>query len=229
LCRKTLRLPLNQDEPFALVPEITAVDRAKSFKTGGLLSWRDSIDWLLATCERCGERTLPQVWLLQDVWGARPTDPAAPRKLVNKFFDTTNVYYFSDLDEQNVETIERQVASFLLVGFLVTFSLREGDLPKITKAGKTLMDKGCSIRRRDILVTAYDREGLVLWATVTASNSARCAARSDRRSVRGKSCRRCGCAACHWAKGTFRFRSNPSIAAPIGGDAGAFDGDAVFA
>jgi hypothetical protein len=159
---KTLKLSLNSGRACAAVPAGTSTHRAKSFKTGGLLAWRDSIDWLSVHTARLWRENPAGTLIFEDTWGERPGDPFAQSDLVNKFFDTTNVYYFVQSPEENTAVIERRISSFLLVAFFVGFSLRETLLPQDHIVGKVLMNK-IARSTKEIFVTAYDREGLVIW------------------------------------------------------------------
>jgi hypothetical protein len=161
LCQKVLRLPLKSGRASALVPERTSVDRAKFFNAGGLLTWRDTINWL-ADHVRTLWREKPTGGLVfQDLW-VRPADPAVRCKPVKKFFDATNVYYFVESSDENIEAIIRETSSFLLVGFFMRISLRDSGLMQDCIVEKKLIDK-LARSTKEIFVTAYDREGLVLW------------------------------------------------------------------
>ena len=159
LCRKSLRLPLRSGKALAIVPPNTGLERAKAFGAGGLLRWGDSIGWL-ADHLRVLARTDPEaILILQDVWGARPGDPHLRPEA---FYDDKAVYYIVQPGVSAIEEVERSISSFLLIGFLV-----RQPLPQTYVAGRRNLDKATmrdlTAHTDEILVSAYDREGFVLW------------------------------------------------------------------
>lgn len=162
LSRKILSLPLQSGRAFAPLPTNTSVDRARSFEAGGLLSWRDTLDWLARHVQAEWRRDPEGTLVLQDVWGARPTDEAVQRTKVRKFFDAENVYYYVEASEQQIEDIVRETSSFLVVGVFAHFPVGRANLRPPGIVAKSFIDR-LARTTEEILVTAYDREGLVLW------------------------------------------------------------------
>lgn len=162
LCRKIRRLPLKSGQAFAPLPQHTSLDRAKLFEAGGLLSWRDTINWLADHVRTMWHDEPDGTLIFQDVWGGRPTDPVVQRKATQNFFHADNVYYFVESPEQPINSIVQETSSFLLIGVFVHFALRDRDLGPQRIAAKGLIDK-LARSTEEIFVTAYDREGLVVW------------------------------------------------------------------
>jgi hypothetical protein len=162
LCQKALQLPLESGSAFAVVPRYTSATRAKRFDAGGLQVWGDSIDWLVRHTKALWRENPTGTLVLQDVWGQSPADAVATVDLSNKFLDETSVYYFGETPDQDLVSVERKIASFLLVGAFTRIAVREANLPTDRMLDSNAIDL---IARsiEEIFVSAYDREGLVVW------------------------------------------------------------------
>jgi hypothetical protein len=162
LSRKMLGLPLASGRAFAPLPQHTSLDRAKSFAAGGLLSWHDTVEWLTDHLRRLWREDPNGTLVFQDVWGGRRSDLAVQRKASAKFFDADNVYYYAQASGETIETVIRDTSSFLLIGIFTHSSIDTDKLAKRGMVGTNLINKLVQTTE-EILVTAYDREGFVLW------------------------------------------------------------------
>jgi hypothetical protein len=161
LCSK---IPLERGgDVFAPLPAGTPRERALQFKVGGLTSWRETCVWFERHLEQLSDRTGDGSLVFQDVW-AKPQDPA--RGFDGLFFDrSSGVYYVLGAHEINAAAISltmRRIKSFLLVAVFCKCSFRPADLSSPGILDETLIDEMAN-NAQEVFVTAYDREGMVVW------------------------------------------------------------------
>lgn len=159
LCRKSLRLPLRSGQALAIVPPDTSPERAKSFAAGGLLRWGDSIEWLASHMGALWRADPEGTLILQDVWGARPGEA---QRWPDAFYDDNAVYYLVHASAPKIEKVERQISSFLLVGFFAYALLPQANAASERRLDKATMEN-IADNTAEIFVSAYDREGFVMW------------------------------------------------------------------
>jgi hypothetical protein len=164
LCAEVLKQPLANGEAFAPLPKCTTVDRAKVFNTGGLLSRHDGYIWLAQHIQSLWQIDEIGTFVIQDIW-AKPTDAAAQKSGLNKFFHDENVYYFLNglnADFWSVQRAARAVTSYLFVALFSHINIQYDNLPPDHLVGEHFI---IEIARSavEVFVGAYDQEGLVIW------------------------------------------------------------------
>jgi len=164
LCPKLAKQLEQGGEVFAALPEGTSRERVLQFKTGGLLAWRETRVWLDRELEQLSSRSDSGSLVFQDLVTG-PQDPCLG-EYEDVFFDgQSGVYYVIGLHDINTTSISRaisQVNSFLLVAAFCNFSFSAADVPATRILGETLID-GMADNAQEVFVSAYDREGLVVW------------------------------------------------------------------
>jgi len=164
LSSKLLELPLTSGKAYAPIPEQTSVNRAKSFNEGGLITRHETNVWLVEHLWNLWKIEGGGTLVLQDIW-AKPSDPAAQRTQSKKFFNDANVYYFLEEDDTNVSAMEstiRSIASYLLVAVFTGYVIRDSDLLPDRLVGHEIID-ALARATKEVFVSAYDQEGLVIW------------------------------------------------------------------
>lgn len=164
LSSKLLELPLTLGKAYALVPEQTSTMRAKSFNVGGLMHRHDTNIWLAAHLLSLWKVQGTGTCILQDVW-AKPSDPAVRRTNSKKLFDDENVYYFlqrDDIDLLTMESTIRSLVSYLFIGVFTQYVIQESDISSNYVSAPNVVDAIAHLTK-EVFVTAYDQEGLVIW------------------------------------------------------------------
>ena len=151
-------------EVFAPLPPQTRRERALQFEAGGLLSWRDTCMWFERELERLSGRTANGSLVFEDLV-ARPHHPF--REGYDRLFfdDQSTVYYVlgpHDISAAAISETMLRVRSFLLVAVFCNFSFSAADVPATRILNDTLID-GMANNAQEVFVSAYDREGLVVW------------------------------------------------------------------
>jgi hypothetical protein len=173
LCSKIPRQLERGGDVFAPLPAETPRERALRFNTGGLMSWRETCVWFERELEQLSRRTDKGSLVFQDLV-ARPQDPGREGN-DRLFFDQPSVYYIIGPHEINAATISRtilEIDSFLLVAVFCNFSFSAADVPSTRILDETLIDEMAN-NAQEVFVTAYDREGLVVWRRRTSAASPR--------------------------------------------------------
>lgn len=150
-------------EVFAPLPAGTPRERALQFKAGGLMSWRETCVWFEHELEQLSGRTDNGSLVFQDVWFG-PQDPVRGG-YGGVFFDRSNVYYVLGPHEINAAKISRtmlRLHSFLLIAVFCAFSFPAADVPAPRILDDTMIDE-MARTAQEVFVSAYDREGLVVW------------------------------------------------------------------
>jgi hypothetical protein len=148
---------------FAVVPAGTTRERALQFKTGGLMSWRETCVWFERELEQLSGCNDNGSLVFQDVWFG-PQD-AIRGGFDGAFFDQSSVYYILGAQDMNAAAISRtmlQIKSFLLVAAFCNLSFRAADVPATRVLDETLIDAMAN-NAQEVFVSAYDYEGLVVW------------------------------------------------------------------
>lgn len=149
---------------FAPLPAETSRERALQFETGGLTSWRETCAWFERELERLSGLAKDGSLVFQNVW-AKPQDPIL-KEYDHVFFDrSSSVYYVlghHDINAASISTTMRQVYSFLFVAVFCNFSFSVADVPTTRILDETIID-GMAANAQEVFVSAYDREGLVVW------------------------------------------------------------------
>jgi len=153
---------------FAMVPAETTRERALQFKTGGLLSWRETCAWFEREIEQLSSHTDKGSLVFQDVW-LRPQD-AVTGGFDGAFFDQSSVYYILGAHDMNAAAISSamlQITSFLFVAVFCNLSFQPADVPATRVLDETLIDAMAN-NAQEVFISAYDREGLVVWRKTSA-------------------------------------------------------------
>jgi hypothetical protein len=172
LCPKLAKQLERGEDVFAPMPPQTSRERAMQFGTGGLMSWRETCVWFEREIQHLSARTDRGTLVFQDVW-ASPRHPVLG-EYQSVFFDQSGaVYYILGPDDINAAAISltmSQVYSFLLVAVFCNFSFSAADVPATRILDETLID-GMANNAQEVFVSAYDREGLVVWRRPTSAAS----------------------------------------------------------
>jgi hypothetical protein len=164
LCAKLLELTFADGEAFAPVPDDISPKRAKQFDVGGLVSRRETLDWLTAHLRHLFHDYAAGTFVLQDVW-AKPEDVTKKSTGTKRFFHDDNTYYFLDRDEltaENVAQTLRAAQSYLTIAVFAGFQFPlQHAIPCGHVNGELITDLARATR--EIFVSAYDQEGLVVW------------------------------------------------------------------
>ncbi len=163
LCSKLSLQMERGGDVFSLLPGGTSRARALQFGTGGLMSWRETCAWFERELEQLSGRTANGSVVFQDVW-------FTPQDLVREgydgvFFDRSCVYFVLGPDEINAAAISRTILrlhSFKLVAAFCNFSFDAADVPTTRILDEALID-GMANNAQEVFLSAYDREGLVVW------------------------------------------------------------------
>jgi hypothetical protein len=164
LCSKLLTVLDGSGHAFAPLPVIMSPERTKQFEAGGVMSRREAYLWFGHHVETLSLRGRDSSLVFQDVW-AKPKNFPAAHGDVNMFFDATNVYYLLGADEMttpNILRVAREITSYLMVAAFCDLRFGIEELPSTHIAPETLMDE-IAAKTREIFVSAYDQEGLVVW------------------------------------------------------------------
>jgi hypothetical protein len=148
---------------FAVLPVGTPRERALEFRTGGLMSWGETCAWFERELEQLSGRMGNGSLVFQDVWFG-PKDPVRGGS-DGVFFDRSSVYYVLGPHEINGTTISRtmlRMKSFLLFAVFCNFSFSAGDVPTTHILDENVIDEMAN-NAQEVFVSAYDREGLVVW------------------------------------------------------------------
>jgi hypothetical protein len=163
LCAKVAEISFRNGTTFAALPEGTSLERARDFKTGGLVTRRQTEAWLAdyvqSACVGAGFGSL----VFQDIW-AKQSDVRIAHP--SAFFDQTNVYYLLEkqaISISSVTEIFRQMKSFLSVAMYSEY------LPRIEiSSNGRFADEATilNLARKTVRVFsgAYDEEGFVVWS-----------------------------------------------------------------
>lgn len=163
LCSRIVRELERGGDVFTPLPAETSLERALQFKAGGLISWRETCLWFERELERLSGRTDNGSLVLPDLV-ARPQDPVLA-KYDRVFFDQSSVYYIlgpHDLNAAAISLTMSQVSSFLFVAVFCNFSFSTADVPTTRILDENLLDEMVN-NAQEVFVSAYDREGLVVW------------------------------------------------------------------
>jgi hypothetical protein len=164
LCTKILEFTLVDGEAFAPVPDDISFKRLKQFNVGGLLSRKETVDWLARYLKGLFQKNASGTFVLQDVW-AKPEDVAGVTSGTKRFFHEENVYYFlahGDLKQRHIAETLREVRSHLIVAVFARLQL---PLHQIIPGGRVSNGLIADLAKatQEVLVSAYDQEGLVVW------------------------------------------------------------------
>jgi hypothetical protein len=149
---------------FAPLPEGTSLKRANEFKTGGLTSRRNIAEWFAEHIQTICKNTVGGSLIFQDVWSSSEFRTVNISK-DKKFINNANVYYFLEKNEINVRSIYRLiggVSSYLFIAFFSPFRIHKKEL----SVDKIVDDEVINILAfyiQEVIVGAYDQEGLVIW------------------------------------------------------------------
>jgi hypothetical protein len=145
------------------LPAHVTLERALQFEAGGVMFGGEQFDWvkdhMLSFCARGKQNLLifeDQVW--------RRGDKGISDISSNMFYYDNEVYYYIEcgvVSGDKIVSASREVKSFLSISFLVN-------------AHGLLLQRGRTIEIREldeiaanvseILVSAYDQEGVVVWS-----------------------------------------------------------------
>jgi hypothetical protein len=149
---------------FAPLSAETSRERALQFETGGLMSWRETCAWFEREVERLSGRADNGSLVFQNVW-AKPQDPIL-KEYDRVFFDrSSSVYYVlgrHDINAASISRTVRQVYSFLFIAAFCNFSFSAADAPSTRILDETIIN-GMAANAQEVFVSAYDREGFVVW------------------------------------------------------------------
>ncbi len=163
LCSK-LSLQIERGgDVFSPLPEGTSRERALQFRTGGLMSWRETCAWFERELEQLSGRIENGSLVFQDVW-FRPDDPVRGG-YDGVFFDRSCVYFVLGPHEINAAAVSRtmlRLHSFKRVAVFSNFSFSAADIPPTHVVAETLVDE-IARGANQVFISAYDQEGLVVW------------------------------------------------------------------
>ena len=164
LSEKILQLSFNDGEAFAPVPDDVGAEHVKQFAVGGLISRRETLDWLASHLKDLFRRNEAGTFIVQDVW-TKPADVAGNTGDTKTFFHDDNVYYFlnaNDLKADSISRTLRKARSYPMTAVFTTFQVP----PQPILLGGPVSDElitELAKATREIFVGAYDQEGLVAW------------------------------------------------------------------
>lgn len=164
LSRKLLELPLMSGNVFAPLLKQLSRDRATSFNVGGMMARQTCCLWLADHLRHLWETAGSGTFVLQDIW-AKPSDLSIRRSRCKSFSDASSVYYFLERGEMSVAAVEvalSAITSFLVIGIFTGCQIRERQLPLDRKVSPAVIEE-LAANTREIFVSAYDQEGLVVW------------------------------------------------------------------
>ena len=165
LPQRLLQLPLAKGTTYSPLPELVSSERAKQFDTGGLMNMSDGQTWLAEHVLLLSSAYPSHTIVFHDVWGGRPGDSGIKNRSSRMFFNQSDLYHFVGSPHMSLESIltaMRELASFLLVGAFVDIAVADETLPtdKVVDEGFITM---LAQHTREIFVSAYDQEGIVVW------------------------------------------------------------------
>lgn len=164
LCARLLNLPLYDGVVFSPLPEGVSVTRAQDFDTGGLCSRSLTKVWLAEHIVNLCRTASNGLYIFQDIW-ARPDNPFASLKRGARLTTSKEVYFSSrcsSIDDAGVVEAFDAISSFLFVG---AFSDIPSDFrwpSEVGVVGEDFIDIIAN-NTREIYISAYDQEGLVIW------------------------------------------------------------------
>lgn len=148
---------------FVPLPEGVSRERALQFRTGGLMSMRETYAWFERDLEQLSGCTENGGVVFQDVW-FRPDDPVRGG-YDGMFFDQSCVYYVLGPHEINAAAVSRTVLrlrTFKLVAVFSSFTFRAPDVPPSRVVAEMFIDE-IAHGAQEVFISAYDQEGLVVW------------------------------------------------------------------
>jgi hypothetical protein len=164
LCSNALRMVKN-GSAFAVVPDGTSADRAKAFVIGGLMSRMQTKRWLVNHIVTEMQKNWRICLVIQDIW-ARPSDERLAPNGVKVCFSNDDVYYIISRKSASFEAVMQAleaVSSFLFIAALVH---SRSDTLIDCLSGQTFSNdvvKEMTNDVRELFVSAYDQEGMVVW------------------------------------------------------------------
>jgi hypothetical protein len=164
LCTKLLELTLVDGEAFAPVPDDISFKRLTQFSVGGILSRKEMVEWLTYHLKSLFHSSSIGTFVLQDVW-ARPEDAAGTTTETKKFFHKENVYYFlghDDLKTQHIAEALRELRSYLIIAVFARLQISSYRVVPGGQVNDGLITD-LAKATREVFVSAYDQEGLVVW------------------------------------------------------------------
>ena len=145
-----------------MVPEGTSLERARGFKTGGLLSRRQADAWLADYVQSSRVGANAGCLAFQDVW-AKPSDVRAVHP--NAFFQGVSVYYWLAKNAVNVSSVSKifqEIRSFHNVAMYCEY-LPDESASNSRFVDETVIAELARTTER-VFAGAYDQEGFVVWS-----------------------------------------------------------------
>ena len=113
----SVRLPIRNGRAFTPLPADTTPAQVRNIEDGGLPEGPGRKSWLAAHVLSLFEKVPDGTFIIQDVWGARPTDPGVSLAVSRMLFSANVVYYVVTLEDASRQAIIealRDPGSFLL-------------------------------------------------------------------------------------------------------------------
>jgi hypothetical protein len=164
LCSRLLELDFAAGETFAPAPDDIGSTRVKQFNVGGLISRKETVDWLTRHLKQLFQKDAVGTFVLQDVW-AKPEDVAGNAAGTQAVVHDENVYYVlgpSDVAAERISAAIQQLRSYLMVAVFARLQL---PLHQLMPGGQVSNGfiRDLAKGTREVFVGAYDQEGLVVW------------------------------------------------------------------
>jgi hypothetical protein len=164
LCGSLGKLPLSTGRIFAPLPSDTTSAQAMRIKMGRLPG-ASPRKWLINHVVSMFEKVPQGTLILEDVIGARPSDPGALATESRTLLTKERVYYAVTKENASARSVDaalNDVAGLELVGALSRFEIPLGR----SKEPQTVPDSlivQLAEEALEIYVSAYDGEGFVVW------------------------------------------------------------------
>jgi hypothetical protein len=165
VCLKLLDLPLSEGTVFTPLPTDVGLDRALTFKVGGIIKNANIEGWFAEHIVSLSSKNPNGSLIFQDVWGGRPGEAGTKHRKSSMFFNQTNLYHFVEPKNMNPQSIiyaMREITSFLKIGAFVNVPIAASKLPKDLFVDDNFIEHLAN-NTREIYISAYDQEGLVIW------------------------------------------------------------------
>jgi hypothetical protein len=166
LSERLLDLNLLQGCAYTVLPEDNAnLERALKFSIGSRMDSSIAYNWLASHIYASLSKNTEGSIIFHDAWGAKHGDAVLKENKSNFFFYQSAVQYFVVGKNVAVDTILnsiKKVHSFLFVGALVNVSVIANKLPASKIVDNGFMNNIVK-HTQEIYVSAYDREGVVIW------------------------------------------------------------------
>ena len=161
ISRSLLQVVKAVDDAYSPLPDGANSGASLQFEHGGITTQRMTLRWLASDIAIKFPKKPEICFLVEDTW-AKPTDSVIYDNRHRALIAGSSVYYAipgAEADEGGLRQILKSVTSFEYTGFVASCRLLNG--PKVSNLDSTMVAE-LAQHICMVLVSAFDREGLVI-------------------------------------------------------------------